>query len=42
MYTSKLAYQLYQNASLHKRTSRGCNTIPVQTEALDADNMSRA
>ena len=42
IYTSKLAYQLYQNASLHKRWSRGCKTIPVKTEALDADKMSRA
>ena len=42
IYTRKLAYRLYQNASLHKPRSRGCRTIPVKTEALDAEKMTRA
>ena len=42
IYTRKLAYRLYQNASLHKHRSRDCKTVSVKTEALDAEKMTRA
>ena len=42
MYTRKLAYRLYQNASLDNPRSKGCKTVPVKTEALDAIKMTCA
>ena len=42
MHTRKLAYRLYQNASLHKHRSRDCKTVSVKSEALDAIKMTCA